>query len=327
MTSSATGVLLVNLGTPSAPTAGAVRAFLREFLSDKRVVEVPRPIWWCILHGFILPFRPRKVAQAYASIWTEQGSPLSVHSEALARALQARLDQQLAERAPKVALAYTYGRPGIGTQIEALQAQGAERILVLPLYPQFSATTTGSVYDQCAALVQASRNIPDLVVQKHYYHRPDYIRALVNSIRTHRQQQGEADCLLFSFHGIPQRNVDLGDPYEQQCLHTARSVAEVLQLAPEQWRVSFQSRLGRAQWLTPYTDVTLEQMPKEGITRVDVICPAFAIDCLETLEEINVENRERFLNAGGREYRYIPCLNAHEDQVFMLANIVAEHLS
>lgn len=327
MNKSATGVLLVNLGTPEAPTPRAVRAFLRDFLSDPRVVEIPRLIWLCILYGVILPFRPRKVAHAYASIWTEQGSPLRVLTESLASRLQAHLTEESGVAAPRVAVAYTYGEPGIAQQLAAMREAGVERTLVLPLYPQYSATTTGSVYDQCAAVMQSSRDIPDLVIQKHYYSRPDYVRALVHSIRTHRAQHTEADCLLFSFHGIPRRNVDLGDPYEQHCLHTARDVATILGLQPHQWRVSFQSRLGRAEWLKPYTDETLRQLPAEGIKRLDVICPAFAIDCLETLEEIDVENRDVFLAAGGEDYRYIACLNDSEDQVFFLANLVAERLS
>lgn len=326
MNKTATGVLLVNLGTPEAPTPGAVRAFLRDFLSDPRVVEIPRLIWLCILYGVILPFRPRKVAHAYASIWTEQGSPLRVLTESLAHRLQARLTEASGDAAPKVAVAYTYGEPSIACQLSALREAGVERTLVLPLYPQYSATTTGSVYDQCAAVMKASRDIPDLVVQKHYYSRPDYVRALVNSIRSHRAQHPGADCLLFSFHGIPRRNVDLGDPYEQHCLHTARDVATILGLEEHQWRVSFQSRLGRAEWLKPYTDETLRTLPSEGVKRLDVICPAFAIDCLETLEEIDVENREVFLESGGADYQYIPCLNDSEDQVFFLANLVAERL-
>lgn len=320
-------VILINLGTPESPTPAGVRKFLREFLSDRRVVEIPRLIWWPILYGFILPFRPKRVSEAYQSIWTEEGSPLKVITESLADKLKAKLDEVQGEQSPKVYCAYTYGSPTIAKQIAQLQSQGVDRILLLPLYPQYSATTTASVYDQYARIIATSRNIPDVRIQKSYCHRPDYIAGLVKSVQAHWQSKAPAEKLLFSFHGIPQRNVDLGDPYQKHCLQTAADVATALNLAPEQWAVSFQSRLGKAQWLQPYTDKLLAEWASEGVASVDVICPAFAIDCLETLEEIDEENRELFLANGGKDYRYIPCLNDSAEHVFLMSNIVLEHFA
>ncbi|UTA49414.1 ferrochelatase [Simiduia sp. 21SJ11W-1] len=320
-------VILINLGTPESPTPSGVRRFLREFLSDRRVVEVPRLIWWPILHGFILPFRPNRVAKAYQSIWTPEGSPLKVYTERLAEKLHESLIEAMADKAPKVFCAYTYGKPSIEQQISQLQGEGVQRILLLPLYPQYSATTTGSIYDQYAALIQRSRDVPDVRIQKFYYHRQDYTAALVQSVQAHWAKHSQAQKLLFSFHGIPKRNVELGDPYQRHCLATAKSVAEALNLPKDRWAVSFQSRLGKAEWLKPYTDVVLSEWPKQGINSVDVICPAFAIDCLETLEEIDEENRELFLASGGSEYRYIPCLNDDPAQVFLFSNIALEHFA
>lgn len=320
-------VLLVNLGTPEQPTPAGVRKFLREFLSDRRVVEVPRPIWLFILYAIILPFRPRKVARAYQSIWTKDGSPLKVCTENLGAKLQCELTQQQGEAAPLVRCAYSYGNPNIATQVEQLRELGVERILLLPLYPQYSATTTGSVYDQYAEIIRTHRDIPDIRIQKSYCQREDYVAALVQSIRRHWQDAGQAQKLLFSFHGIPQRNVDLGDPYQAQCVKTAEDVVAVLALERHQWEISFQSRLGRAQWLLPYTDKLLAAWGRESVASVNVICPAFAIDCLETLEEINIENRHVFLEAGGQSYSYIPCLNDADEHVFLLSNIVLENFA
>jgi ferrochelatase len=321
-----TAIVLMNLGTPAAPTAPAIRRYLREFLGDRRVVEIPRLLWFPILYGPILTLRPRRLAHAYAQIWREYGdSPLRVISN---RQVQ-RLRQQLAARspdAPPVRLAMTYGEPSLRAVVHELQRDGVEHILVLPLYPQFSATTTGPIYDQVAAIFGAARNVPSISVIKQYWDHPAYIETLARSIEAHWQQHGRAQRLLMSFHGIPQRNVDLGDPYGDQCHATAQRLAQRLQLQPDAWQISFQSRLGRAQWLQPYTSATLQQWGSEKLESVDVVCPAFAADCLETLEEIAVENRDVFTRAGGGNYRYIPCLNDSEEHIEMLSRIVEMHL-
>ncbi|MDN3639595.1 ferrochelatase [Simiduia curdlanivorans] len=321
---SSDAVILINLGTPERADAKSVRKFLREFLWDPRVVEIPRLLWWPILNGIILPFRPKRVAHAYQSIWTDQGSPLKVITERLADKLQATLSRDQGAAAPKIVCAYSYGKQSIAKQVQSLSSQGYDRFLLLPLYPQYSATTTGSVYDQWAEIIRSHRDIPDIRIHKSYSARPDFIAGLVQSIQAHWQAQGRSEKLLFSFHGIPQRNVDLGDPYEAQCLQTARDVADSLGLESAQWQVSFQSRLGKAEWLKPYTDKLLAQWGAESVESVDVICPAFSIDCLETLEEIQVENRDLFLASGGKAYHYIPCLNDSDAQVFLLSNIVLE---
>lgn len=320
-------VVLVNLGSPEAPTPRAVRRFLKQFLSDQRVVEIPRLLWWPILYGVILPLRPKRVARAYQEIWTPEGSPLKVIMASLAEKLAASLREAQGDGAPSVAVAYSYGEPSIRSQVAHLRAQGVERLLLLPVFPQYSATSTGPVYDQVADLYRANRDIPDIRIQKSYCHRQDYIAGLVRSVQAHWQEKGRTDVLLFSFHGIPQRNVDLGDPYAAQCLQTATDVAAALQLTETQWRISFQSRLGKAQWLQPYTDVLLAELPTQGVASVSVICPAFAVDCLETLEEIEQENRQVFLGAGGIEYHYIPCLNDGADQIFLLSNMVLENFA
>jgi ferrochelatase len=321
-----TAVVLMNLGTPAAPTASAIRRYLREFLTDRRVVELPRVLWYPILFGPLLTFRPRRLALAYEELWKHFGdSPLRVISQRQVRRLQQRLDDTLID-APLVKLAMTYGDPSLASVVAELRAQGVEHILVLPLYPQFSATTTGAIYDQVAALFKAARDVPSIGVVKHYHRHPGYLDALENSVRAHWAAHGRAERLLLSFHGIPQRNIDRGDPYLQHCRETASMLAARLQLDDTQCQIAFQSRLGRAQWLQPYTSVVLEQWGAEKLASVDILSPAFAADCLETLEEIAVENRHFFQRAGGGEYRYIPCLNDSEPHIDMLAAIVAEHL-
>lgn len=319
-------VIVVNLGTPAEPTTKAVRAFLKEFLSDRRVVEVPRLIWNCILHGIILPFRSPKVAEAYKKIWWENGSPLRVITESQARLLQQTLSSRMGESAPTVCHAMTYSGPSIETVVNRLVAEGVEHILILPLYPQYSATTTGSVYDQVTQIVSKSRNIPEIQVIKQYFDHPLYIKALAESVTAHWQSKGRAQRLLMSFHGIPQRNCDLGDPYYEQCKTTATLLAEQLQLQPEQWQLSFQSRLGRAQWLTPYTIDIVQQWGQQQLESMQVICPAFSADCLETLEEINVENREEFIQHGGGEFSLIPCLNDSAAHIDLLAALTQAYL-
>jgi len=320
------GVILVNLGTPEAPTAAGVRRFLAEFLSDPRVVEIPALIWKPILYGFILPFRAKRVAKLYREIWTERGSPLKSITEDQTVALQRRLSELYGVEAPQVVYAMTYGATKLKDRVAELEAKGVERILILPLYPQYSATTTAAVYDQYAQLISEQRNISDIIVHKSYCSRDDYIRALSASIRAYWKARKPAQKLLFSFHGIPKRCVELGDPYFEQCQMTARRVASELELDDEAWAVSFQSRLGRAEWLTPYTDQLLAQWAKSDIASVDIICPAFASDCLETIEEIDCENRELFLNAGGQEYGVVPCLNSNPEHIVLLGNIVEEYV-
>lgn len=320
-------VVLVNLGTPESPTPGAVRKFLGEFLSDKRVVEIPRLIWWFILNGFILTTRPKAVAKAYQSIWWNEGSPLRVITERQQQALKELLLNRHPDRSITVEYAMTYGEPSIAQQITRLQEQGIENIAILPLYPQYSATTTAAVYDQVAQLQQQQRNIADTRLCKYYFDRPDYIAALASSVREFRQKNGSAERLLMSFHGIPKRCIDLGDPYYAHCQQTANALAAELGLKDEEWGISFQSRLGKAEWLKPYTSDLVKAWGREKLSSLDVICPAFAADCLETLEEISDEIREEFQEAGGGQFAYIPCLNDSPAHIECLANITEELLS
>jgi len=318
------GVLLVNLGTPEAPTKAAVRRYLKEFLWDPRVVEVPRPLWWLILNGVILNVRPRRSAHAYSTIWTEQGSPLLANSRAQQGALQIALEERLTGPV-SVALGMRYGQPSIASALAELRDHGARRILVLPLYPQYSATTTASVFDAVTAELRRWRWLPELRFVNHYHDEPDYIAALADSVRRFQRERGEPDRLLMSFHGVPKRYLLAGDPYHCECHKTGRLLAEALGLVPEEWTLSFQSRVGREEWLRPYTDETLRQWGKDGVRKVQVICPGFSADCLETLEEIAMQNRETFLKAGGAEYDYIPCLNDDEVHINMLAGLVERH--
>ena len=319
------GVLLVNLGTPEAPTPRALRTYLAEFLGDPRVIEYPRWLWWLILHGVILRIRPRRSAHAYQRVWTAQGSPLRVGSEALAAALQ----DELARRMPgpvQVALAMRYGQPSVKTQIERLQREGVRRLLVLPLYPQYSATSTGSVLDAVAECFKTLRWPPELRVVNDYHDDPGHIDALARSIEDWWRTNGRGDRLLLSFHGIPERYVKAGDPYLLQCGATARLLRERLGLSPSELLVSFQSRVGREPWLQPYTDATVRELAAQGVKRLDVACPGFAVDCLETLEEIAMQNRDFFIEAGGKELRYIPALNDSRGQVDSLAALALRHM-
>ncbi|WJW74985.1 ferrochelatase [Thiohalobacter sp. IOR34] len=319
------GVLLTNLGTPEAPTPAALRRYLAEFLWDPRVVEMPRPLWWLLLHGVILRTRPARAARAYRSIWSAEGSPLL----AISRRQQSGLQQRLDARLPgplRVALGMRYGRPSIEDGLEELRAAGARRLLVLPLYPQYSATTTASTFDAVSAVLQRWRWLPALRFVDHYHEHPAYIRALVASIREHRAPSGDEARLLFSFHGLPRRYLLQGDPYHCECHKTARLVAEALQLDSGQWQLAFQSRFGREEWLKPYTDQTLKRWARDGIRRVQVVCPGFSADCLETLEEIGEQNRELFLKAGGEHFEYIPALNDRPDHLEALADIVCEQI-
>lgn len=301
------GVLLTNLGTPDAPEKGAVRRYLAEFLSDPRVVERPRWLWLPVLYGIILNLRPRKSAEAYAKIWSEEGSPLLAISRRLARAIADRLEQETGGPVP-VALGMRYGNPSIDGALSYLRDHGADRIVVLPLYPQYSATTTGSTFDAVAKVLERWRRVPDLRFIAHYHDDAGYIDALASSIRAWREKNGAGEKLMLSFHGIPQRYFDAGDPYHCHCHKTARLLGDALGLDGDGIAVSFQSRFGPEAWLKPYTDETLDEWAKAGIRRVDVAAPGFAVDCLETLEEIAVRYAERFRARGG-ELRYIPALN------------------
>lgn len=323
-------VILVNLGTPEAATPPAVRKFLKRFLSDPRVVEIPRPIWWMILHCFVLPLRCKRVAESYASIWMEGGSPLKVITEQITSKLQQRFadagDDDAGVAETKVAYAMTYSAPFLDVVLDQCFDEGIEDFFILPLYPQYSATTTAAIYDQLAEYVTQRRNLPSLYCHKDYHDNPHYISALAESIMRHRSQHDAGDCLLLSFHGIPKANVTKGDPYERHCNETAQLVAQHLGLSDDEWKISFQSRFGRAEWLQPYTVDVLRRLGEDK-TSVDVVSPAFAADCLETLEEMNKENRHIYMEAGGKDFNYIPCLNddaAHLETLFRIVTFSHE---
>lgn len=315
------GIILANLGTPDEPTAAAVRRYLREFLSDTRVIEVPRIIWFFILRLFILPLRPRRVAEAYASIWANE-SPMRTTLLAQVAAVQARLQENYPELDITVLPGMSYGKPSFKAALDQFSAAGIERFIVLPLFPQYSATSTGPLYDQLGTWVKQQRNLPSLHVVRDYHAHPAYVTALANSIRAHWQIHGRADKLLFSFHGIPQPYADKGDPYPDQCRATARAVAAELALAEGEWAQSFQSRFGLQEWVKPYTDKLLESWGHEGVGSVQVLCPAFSADCLETLEEIAVENHDEFIKAGGKRYEYIPALNASDAHIDLFVSLL-----
>ena len=318
------GVLLCNLGTPDAPTRPALRRYLKEFLSDRRVVDFPRPLWWLILHGVILNIRPNKSAALYRKIWTENGSPLLDISLRQKDALQAALEKSDAGLF-HVEIAMRYGNPSIAVGLAALQQAGCRKALVLPLYPQYSRTTTESTFDALADAIKASPDAPELRRVRDYHDDAGYIAALAGHIEREMRQNGCPDKLIMSFHGIPKRYYENGDPYPDQCRETARLVAERLNLSDDDWLLTFQSRFGREEWMQPYTDKTLERLAGEGVKSVAVVCPGFAVDCLETLEEIAMQNREIFLAAGGEDYRYIPALNDNADHIRALAEIVRRH--
>lgn len=313
-----TGLLLANLGTPEAPTPKAVRRYLAEFLWDPRVVELPRWLWWPILHGVILNLRPRRSAAAYAKIWSAAGSPLLAITRLQAQALRVRLPDVPIE------VGMRYGGPSIAQALENLRAGGVSRLLALPLYPQYSATSTASVFDALALALRRWRDLPELRFVRSYYDHPGYIAALAASIRMLWESQERGDMLLMSFHGIPQRCADAGDPYRTHCEATAQRLAVALDLPAARWRLVFQSRFGREPWLQPYCDKTLQALPGQGVSSVDIVCPGFAADCLETLEEISHTNRELFMEAGGKRFSYIPCLNDSPNHVDFLAGLVRE---
>jgi ferrochelatase len=319
------GILLVNLGTPDAPTVQALRPYLRQFLSDRRVVEIPRAIWWLILNGIILNTRPRKSAAKYAQIWTSDGSPLLAHTRKQAIMLQGFLGQRV--QSPFcVEFGMRYGNPSIQSAIDKLKERNCDRILIVPLYPQYAASSTASALDAVWEKLLHMRNVPEIRTVRHYHDHPSYIEALAQSVRDYWRDYGRPDKMLMSFHGVPRYTLDKGDPYHCECQKTGRLLAEALNLSPEQYLLSFQSRFGAAEWIKPYTATTLHELGKQGMQRVDVLCPGFAGDCLETLEEIAMECKAEFLNAGGKEFHYIPALNEREEWIHALVDITLDHL-
>lgn len=321
-----TAVLLLNLGTPAAPTTDAVAEYLAEFLSDPRVVELPRWLWWPVLHGYILRTRPRRSAEAYARVWSDAGSPLLVFSEQLCAAVGVELARRSSGRV-KVALGMTYGQPSAGEVIESLLEQGVRRILALPLFPQHSATSSGAALDAVTRSLQHIRWQPEIRTVGDYHDDAGYLAALTGSVRAHWAKNGRGQKLVLSFHGIPEKYAAQGDPYPEQCRETARRLADVLGVADDELLVTFQSRLGRQPWLRPYTDEIIEQLARQGTETLDIICPGFAVDCLETLEEVALRYRATFLTNGGKQFRYIPALNASAAHVSVLADVAMRQLA
>ncbi|WP_140181751.1 ferrochelatase [Providencia stuartii] len=314
------GILLVNLGTPDSPTTPAVKRYLAEFLSDERVIDVPRLIWKPILHGAILPFRSPKVAKLYQSIWTEEGSPLLAYT--------LRQKEKLAPHFPNIPMevGMSYGSPSLKSAIDALMSQGVTELVVLPLYPQYSCTTTAAVYDGISAIFKKMRTIPSLHFIRHYATHPDYIQGLVNSIEKSFAQHGEPDRLVISFHGIPKRYIETGDIYEQDCQKTTDLIKQRLNYPQDRILMTYQSRFGREPWLTPYTDETMNELPHKGVTSVQVICPGFSADCLETLEEISEQNQHFFKSNGGRSFHYIPALNDSDDNINLFKSLISSKI-
>ncbi|MFN6060268.1 MAG: ferrochelatase [Burkholderiales bacterium] len=318
-----TAIVYCNLGTPQAPTAPALRRYLAEFLSDPRVVEIPRFLWLMILHGIILRVRPAKSAHKYASIWTTEGSPLKVWTEKQSLALQQLFDPH------KVVVRYAmrYGSPAVPQVLDELKAQGVTRVLVLPAYPQYSGTTTASVFDSVYAWGMRTRNLPELRFINHYHDHPGYIEALAEKIRAHWAQHGRAEQLVMSFHGVPERTLLLGDPYPCECHKTARLLAQSLGLSKDEYKVCFQSRFGKAKWLEPYTEPTVRELARQGCRSVQIVCPGFVSDCLETLEEIALEVKAAFLEEGGEQFHYIECINDSPVWIQAMHSLTMTHMS
>jgi len=318
-------VILANLGTPDEATAPAVRRFLTQFLSDTRVIEIPKFIWWVILHAFVLPFRPKRVGQAYASVWSTD-SPMREIVLKQTQLIKQRLLDENHQFDLTVVPAMTYGQPSIYAVFEQLEKVPQEHVILLPLFPQYSATSTAPLYDAFARWIPNQRHLPGITMIKDYYQHPLFIQALVDSVLAYQEQHGKPEKLLMSFHGIPQPYADKGDPYADRCRMTAKLVAEALHLNEDEWAISFQSRFGKQEWVKPYTDVLLEQWGQAGVRSVQVLSPAFSADCLETLEELAVENKETFQHAGGGEYAYIPALNTDQAHIDLLASLVQANL-
>ena len=319
------GILLANLGTPDAPTALALRRYLKQFLSDRRVIEIPRALWWLILNGIILNLRPRKSAQKYAQIWTRDGSPLLMHAQRQTKLLAGHLSLRIASPYA-VELGMRYGNPSIASALAKLKAQNCNRILVFPLYPQYAASSTASAMDAVWQVLQHSRNIPAICSIRSYHDHPAYIAALAQSVREHWASHGRADKLIMSFHGVPRYTLDKGDPYHCECHKTGRLLAEALGLEADQYLICFQSRFGKAEWLKPYLAATLQELGKQKLKRIDVICPGFSSDCLETLEEIAIEGKAIFIGNGGSEFHYIPALNERESWINAMCEIALDNL-
>jgi len=319
------GILLVNLGTPDSPTAPDIRRYLEEFLSDPRVVNIPRFIWLPILYGFILPFRPKKLVEKYESIWDSNGAPIRFHTEQLARLLNSNLDSHL-NRKCIVQSAMTYGNPSIKSALITLQAQNVKDIIVLPLFPQYAAATTAAVLDKLNSVLSLLPEDPDIRFITDYHDNEQYIEAIVTSLAPHKNDFNSNTKLLLSFHGLPQAQIDAGDPYAKHCETTGKLIAESLGLNSSQWQLTYQSRFGPAPWLKPYTSSTLQALPAQGIKNVIVVCPGFSVDCLETLEEIDDLNRNLFLEAGGEHFTYVPALNAAQAHVDFILKLLDSHL-
>lgn len=320
------GVLLTNLGTPDEPKTGALRRYLKEFLSDPRVVETPRLLWWCILNLVILNIRPSRSAKAYQTVWTDQGSPLLFHTKAQAEKVRAKLTEQYGDDVV-VEFAMRYGNPSVDSVIDNMMKQGVTKLVVLPLYPQYSATTTASTFDAVSKALTKRRQIPELRFINHYHDDAGYIDALAHKIEQHWAVNGRAEKLILSYHGIPKRYLTNGDPYHCECYKTSRLVAQKLGLNESQYMTTFQSRFGREEWLKPYTDHTLQGLAKQGIKSIQVVCPGFSSDCLETIEEIGIENRDYFLEAGGERFEYIEALNSDDNHINALASVINNHIS
>ncbi|MCX5467682.1 ferrochelatase [Acinetobacter nematophilus] len=318
-------IVIANLGTPDAPTAPAVRAFLKQFLSDQRVIEIPKLLWAIILNAFVLPFRPKRVAEAYAQVWAGDSPMREILFEQV-RGLQQKLSPFNTDFDLTIVPAMTYGRPGIDLVLREAETQLYDHIILFPLFPQYSATSTAPLYDVVAKWLLRQRNIPGLSFIRDYYQHPLYIQALANSVRDYRQQHGQATKLLMSFHGIPQPYADKGDPYADRCRVTAQKVAQALQLNDDEWAISFQSRFGKQEWVKPYTDQLLQQWAEQGVESVQILSPAFSADCLETLEELAIQNAELFLQAGGKHYAYIPALNTRADHIDLLGHLLEAQL-
>ncbi|EOF8234734.1 ferrochelatase [Yersinia enterocolitica] len=321
MKQSKLGVLMVNLGTPDAPTPQAVKRYLAEFLSDRRVVDTSPWLWWPLLRGVILPIRSPRVAKLYQSVWMEEGSPLLVYSRRQQKALAARMPDIPVE------LGMSYGSPNLPGAIDKLLAQGVTKLVVLPLYPQYSCSTSAAVWDAVARILKGYRCLPSISFIRDYAEHPAYISALKQSVENSFVQHGKPDRLVLSFHGIPKRYAQLGDDYPQRCEETSRALRAEIALPAEQIMMTYQSRFGREPWLTPYTDETLKSLPSQGVKHIQLICPGFSADCLETLEEIKEQNREIFLHAGGEKFEYIPALNDDKTHIDLLEQLVSNHVS
>ncbi|MGT3176995.1 ferrochelatase [Yersinia enterocolitica] len=321
MKQSKLGVLMVNLGTPDAPTPQAVKRYLAEFLSDRRVVDTSPWLWWPLLRGVILPIRAPRVAKLYQSVWMEEGSPLLVYSRRQQKALAARMPDIPVE------LGMSYGSPNLPGAIDKLLAQGVTKLVVLPLYPQYSCSTSAAVWDAVARILKGYRCLPSISFIRDYAEHPAYISALKQSVENSFVQHGKPDRLVLSFHGIPKRYAQLGDDYPQRCEETSRALRAEIALPAEQIMMTYQSRFGREPWLTPYTDETLKSLPSQGVKHIQLICPGFSADCLETLEEIKEQNREIFLHAGGEKFEYIPALNDDKAHIDLLEQLVSNHVS